>query len=279
MIVLILSRHSSSCGFVAFPVRCKRCTSWAASSVSVSFNGRRQDVESSWFNLWHSFNHNPWQWGSRSFFVSYDFLRQLQFWSHHLPRSATQTFPVGRFPSIAQRLSCPAIASHNSSLGNAQNCSCSIMMTNKDSLSHATCKRTDTVLSNFSKPNFLSKLRHWLSPSSTSSSHFTRLSIFANSLILFMTCAAKRRSQLSNRLSSAIRTLVFLFSGNLESSTLSFHFSHSHFRTTVGHVITLGWSLRNHFQSYTCVNHRILECFRARGTIAFQNDSATTQDL
>ena len=47
--------------------------------------------------------------------------------------------------------------------------------------SHAACKRTDTVFSNFTKSNFLSKLRHWLSPSSTSSSHFTRLSVFAHS--------------------------------------------------------------------------------------------------
>ena len=63
-----------------------------------------------------------------------------------------------------------------------------------------------------------------------------------------MTCAAKRGSQLSNGLSSAIRTLV-LFSGNSESSTLSFHFSHSDFHTTIGHVIN----------------------------IAFQNDSAKTK--
>ena len=39
---------------------------------------------------------------------------------------------------------------------------------------------------------------------------------------------------------------------------------------TVGHVITLKCSLRNHFHSYTCVNHRILECFRARFIIAFK---------
>ena len=52
MIVLILSRHSSLCGFVAFPCDAS------------------------------------------------DFLRQLQFWSHHLPRSDTQTFPIRRFPSI-----------------------------------------------------------------------------------------------------------------------------------------------------------------------------------
>ena len=81
----------------------------------------------------------------------------------------------------SQRLSRPTLASHNSVLGDAQNCSCSIMMTNKDSLSHAARKRTDTVFSKFTKPNFLSKLRHWLSPSSTISPQFTRLSVIANS--------------------------------------------------------------------------------------------------
>ena len=54
--------------------------------------------------------------GSRSFFVSCNFLCQLQFWSHHLPRSATHTFPVRRFPSINQCLYCPTFASHNSIL-------------------------------------------------------------------------------------------------------------------------------------------------------------------
>ena len=100
MIVLIRSRHSSECGFCRSSMRCKRRTAWTTSSVSVSFNVRRQDVESSELNLRRSFNHNPWQWGSRSFLVSCDFLRQLQFWSHHLPRKSTQTFPVRRFPSI-----------------------------------------------------------------------------------------------------------------------------------------------------------------------------------
>ena len=46
--------------------------------------------------------------------------------------------------------------------------------------------------------------------------------------------------------------------------------TNSQFHTNVGHVITLSWSLRNHFHSYTCVNHRILECFHTRFIIAFQ---------
>ena len=52
-----------------------------------------------------------------------------------------------------------------------------------------------------------------------------------------------------------------------------------HFNTTVGHVITLGWSLRNHFHSHTCMNHRILECIRTQFIIAFQNACAKTKNF
>ena len=45
--------------------------------------------------------------------------------------------PVRRVPGIAQCMSRPTFASHNSVLGNGQNCSHSIMMTDKHSLSHA----------------------------------------------------------------------------------------------------------------------------------------------
>ena len=65
-----------------------------------------------------------------------------------------------------------------------------------------------------------------------------------------------------------------MFNGNSENSALSLHVSHRHFNTTVGHVITLGWSLRNHFHSHTCVDHRVLKCFRIQFIIAFQNVSA-----
>ena len=81
------------------------------------------------------------------------------------------------------------------------------------------CKRTDTVFSNFKKPNCLQNAP--LAPSI---------------LILFMT----------NEQWTVIcdtHTCV-LFSAQLKSSTVSFHFSHSHFQTTAGHVITLKWSLR-----------------------------------
>ena len=42
-------------------------------------------------------------------------------------------------------------------------------------------------------------------------------------------------------------------------------------------MITLKWSLRNHFQSHTCLNHRVLKWFRTRFIIAIQNDSAKTE--
>ena len=170
-----------------FSMRCKRCAPWAASSVSVSFNVRRQDVESSGFNLWRSFSHNPWQWKSRSFFVSCDF-RQLQFWSHHLSPNATQTFPVRRFPSITHCLSCPTFALHSSILGNAQNCSCSIMTTNEDSLCHAAYKEltpSSPILRNQTFPNcaigFL---------------HLRRLSVFAYShLVHDLRCRTKKPTE------------------------------------------------------------------------------------
>ena len=88
-----------------------------------------------------------------------------------------------------------------------KNCSCSIMMTNKDSLSHMACKRTDTVFSNLRNKFFQ------IAP--LAFSIFDKFSSFHSFfpsfriLILFTTCAAKRGSQLSNGLSSSIRTLVF----------------------------------------------------------------------
>ena len=159
-------------------MRCERRTPWTTSSVSVSFSVRSQNVESSRLRRPGALSTTILgSGGSRSFFVSCDLLRQLQFWSHHLPRSATQTFPVRRFPSITECLSCPTFASHSTVLGNAQNCSCS-------------------VISNFTKPNFLSKLRHWLSPSSTSSPQFTCFSIFADShLVHDLRCKTRKPTE------------------------------------------------------------------------------------
>ena len=162
------SRHSSLCGFVAFPC-----------DASAAHPGQPPRRRIFWVQPLALFQPQSLAMVSPSFFVGCDILRQLQFWSHHLPRSSTQTFPVRRFPSITQCLSCPAFASHNSILGTAQNSSCSIMMTNEDTLRLA--NELTLSFSNFTKPNFLSKLRHWLSPSSTSSPHFTRLSVTTNS--------------------------------------------------------------------------------------------------
>ena len=75
--------------FCRSSMRCKRSTTRTTSSMSVSFIVSRQNVESSRLNLRDSLNDNPWQWWSRSFFVSCDLLRQLQFRSHCLPRNAT----------------------------------------------------------------------------------------------------------------------------------------------------------------------------------------------
>ena len=182
-----------------------------------------------------------------------------------MPRSATQAFPVRRFPSITHCRSCPTFASHNSILGNTQDCSCSMMMTDKESLSHATCKRTDTVFSKFTKPNFLSKLRHWLSPSSTSSPHFTRVSVFANShLVHALRC--KTRKPTEKRTVICDTYTFVLLSGKSKSLHCRF--------TSLTAISTRPLTLRNHFHSYTRVNHRILECLRSLLIIAYQNDSA-----
>ena len=138
------------------------------------------------------------------------------------------------------------------------------MKTDEGSLNHATC--TNELIP--SSPTLMeTKISFQIAP--LAFSIFDRFSSvhFFPSLpipILLMTCAAKRGSQLSNALSSAIRTPVFCSARNSESSALSFHFSHTHYNTTVGHVITLRCSLRNYVHSHTCLNHCILECFRTR---------------
>ena len=102
---------SSLCDFVA--LSCDATVAQSTSSESMSFNFRSRPI------LQRSFIHNPWWWGSLLLLVNCDLLRQLQFWSLHLPRSVTQTFPSSRFPSITQCLSCPTFASYNSILENA----------------------------------------------------------------------------------------------------------------------------------------------------------------
>ena len=94
------------------------------------------------------------------------------------------------------------------------------MMTHKDSLSHATCKRTDTVFSYFTKSNFLSKLRHWLTPSSTSSPHFTSFSVFADPHFVHdLRCKTKKPTEMWTVICDT-HTCV-MFSGNSESSALT----------------------------------------------------------
>ena len=90
----------------------------------------------------------------------------------------------------------PTLTTYNSTLGDTQHCTRSIVMFTNDFLSHTTGKCTDTTFSNFTEPNLLSKLRHELPPSSSHSSQFALLPQFP-SLKLFMACVAKRGSQLS----------------------------------------------------------------------------------
>ena len=92
-------------------------------------------------------------------------------------------------------------------------------------------------------------------------------------LILFMTCAAKTRKPTEQWTVICDTYTCVLFSGNWKTSTLSFSlisqpFPHDRWPCR--------WSLQNHSHS-TCVNHRILECFRTRFIIAYQNESAKTK--
>ena len=99
-------------------------------------------------------------------------------------------------------------------------------MTNKDSVNHAACKRTDTVFSNFTKPNFLSKLRQWLSPSSTRSPHFTCLCVFANSHFIHDLRCKTRKPTEQRTVVCNTHTCV-IFSGNSDVvSPLSQPFKH-----------------------------------------------------
>ena len=100
-------------------------------------------------------------------------------------KNDTQAVPVRSIPCIDQWLSRPGFASHNSLLGNTQNCSCSIMMTNKDAMSKTACKK-HTIFSNCTEPNCLSILCRGIPPSWSCSSQFIRFSVFPF-LILFMT--------------------------------------------------------------------------------------------
>ena len=164
-----------------FSMRCKRCASWAASRVSMSFNICGQNVESSGFNFWHPFNCNPWQWGPApslsavTFFVNCNSGATI---CHGVPHKPSQFVNSQASLSVCLVQLLPRTTLF---LVIHKTAPVRIMMTNEDSSSHATCKRADTIFSNFAKPNFLSKLRHWVSPPSTSSPHFTRLAVFANS--------------------------------------------------------------------------------------------------
>ena len=93
MIVLILSLHSSLCGFVAFP--CDASAAHPGQTPCVRELLCPQTTRRIFcFQLLVLFQPQSLAMVVRSFCVSCDFLGQLQFWSHHLPRSASQTFPL-----------------------------------------------------------------------------------------------------------------------------------------------------------------------------------------
>ena len=136
------SLNNRSGSFLAFvmmwfcrsSMRCKRSTTRTTSSVTKSFDVSRRNTESSRLNPRSSFHDNPWKWEVPLLLCqlcpSYVNFNSGATIRHGVP----QAVPVRRVPSITQYLSCPTFASV---LGNAQICSCSILMTDKDSLSHA----------------------------------------------------------------------------------------------------------------------------------------------
>ena len=201
-----------------FSMRCKRCASWAASIVSVSFIVRRHSGALSTTIL-----------GNGGFAPS---LSAVTFSSTSIlapPSAATQTFPVRRFSSITQCLSCPTFASHNSILRDAQKL---LMIMNDQQRFLELCGFSDTVFSDLTKPNFLSKLR-------LAFSIFDQFSSFHSSfhlcpiLTLFMTCAAKRGSQLSAGLFVRLKFEEFC----TVVSLLSELFSHDRWPCVQPHVV------------------------------------------
>ena len=115
-----------------------------------------RNEEFSKLNLRRSFNHNPWLWWSRSFFVSCDFLvnfNPVATICHGMPHRPSQF--VDSHASLSVRL-LKLLPRTTPFLVMLKTASRSIMMTDKDSLSHAARKWKDTVFSNFTKPNFLS---------------------------------------------------------------------------------------------------------------------------
>ena len=125
MIVLIRSRHSLLCGLITLP-----CDARAAQpdNLLCDHEPRCQQTNRRIFLA------------QTSGILSTTILVNGCHKSDHLPRRATQAIPVRRGPCIAQSLSRPTFAAHSSVLGNVQNCSRSITLTDKDSLSHPTCK-------------------------------------------------------------------------------------------------------------------------------------------
>ena len=93
----------------------------------------------------------------------------------------------------------------------------------------------------FTEPNSLSKLCHKFPRSSSCSSQFARLPR-SPSVMFFMTCAAKRQSQLSSGLLSAMRT--FVCCSNEIQGVLHCRFTS---RTAI--------ALRNQFNSCTSLNY------------------------
>ena len=106
----------------------------------------------------------------------------------------------------------------------------------------------------------VSKWRYWLYSFSSGSSQFVCFSIFATSHFAHDSCCNMEKPA-EQRTDICDAYTCLLLSWNPECYALSFHFSHNHVHTTVGHVITLKWALRNLFHSRLgSPYHKVISC-------------------
>ena len=128
---------------------------------------------------------------------------------------------------------------------------------------------------------FAPKLCHWLFPSSSSSSHFDRFPIFPKSHNVHDLCCETRGRQLSNGLSSAMRTSVFCSAEIRRVLPLSFHVSQSHLfphdRWPCDHPPVVPLESLQLPHTLELVNLEVISCFGSFAHI--KNDFCENQDL
>ena len=243
-------------GFSRSSIGCKRSTTKTTSILTVSFNVSRYYVESPRFSFSNSFHNNSSQGdpvpplSAVTFFVNHT--SSAVIW-HGIPHKSFQFVASHASPNVCL----VQLSSHITTLLVIQkHCSCEIMMTKKDSMSHTTC--TCTLLSNFSNSDSCPKLCHWISPPSSSSHHFARLSIFADVLFVHdLHCDTRKPTKQRTVIRDAWRPLL-----------------NDQWQTDLPLMVSA-----ESLQLCTRLNCCILKRFRARFLVSPQNDSKKTKIL